>query len=95
VRSNNDPKVVLQRLQAASTQDASSAAYWAYHLARFTFFFGQVCPKQRNLVMPCLCSQIYGCIDEEHLMFSCESTKDIRLRFAGLPHVKSEKFDAV
>jgi hypothetical protein len=23
--------------------------------------------------------------DEEHLLFSCESTKDIRLRFAGLP----------
>jgi hypothetical protein len=24
-------------------------------------------------------------VDEEHLLFSCESTKDIRLRFAGLP----------
>jgi hypothetical protein len=24
--------------------------------------------------------------DEEHLFFSCESTKDIRLRFAGLPN---------
>jgi hypothetical protein len=23
--------------------------------------------------------------DEEHLLFSCESTKDIKLRFAGLP----------
>jgi hypothetical protein len=23
--------------------------------------------------------------DEEHLLFSCKSTKDIRLRFAGLP----------
>jgi hypothetical protein len=23
--------------------------------------------------------------DEEHLLFLCESTKDIRLRFAGLP----------
>jgi hypothetical protein len=23
--------------------------------------------------------------DEEHLLFSCESTRDIRLRFAGLP----------
>jgi hypothetical protein len=23
--------------------------------------------------------------DEEHLLFSCESTKDIRLHFAGLP----------
>jgi hypothetical protein len=24
-------------------------------------------------------------IDDEHLLFSCESTKDKRLRFAGLP----------
>jgi hypothetical protein len=23
--------------------------------------------------------------DKEHLLFSCKSTKDIRLRFAGLP----------
>jgi hypothetical protein len=23
--------------------------------------------------------------DEEHLLFSCENTKDIRVRFAGLP----------
>jgi hypothetical protein len=39
----------------------------------------------------CRCKRLLGedfvapIDDKEHLLFSCESTKDIRLRFAGLP----------
>jgi hypothetical protein len=32
--------------------------------------------------------------DKEHLLFTCKSTKDIRLRFAGLP-MSSLRFDEV
>jgi hypothetical protein len=33
--------------------------------------------------------------DEEHLWVSCESAKDVRLRFAGLPMSSLRNFDAV
>jgi hypothetical protein len=45
----------------------------------------------RNERSLCRCKRLLGedfvapIDDEEHLLFSCESTKDIRLRFAGLP----------
>jgi hypothetical protein len=45
----------------------------------------------RNERPCCRCKRLIGeefvapIDDEEHLLFSCESTKDIRLRFAGLP----------
>jgi hypothetical protein len=37
----------------------------------------------------CRCKRLLGEVapidDQEHLLFTCEGTKDIRLRFAGLP----------
>jgi hypothetical protein len=45
----------------------------------------------RNERSCCRCTRLFGedfvapIDDEEHLLFSCESTKVIRLRFAGLP----------
>jgi hypothetical protein len=45
----------------------------------------------RNERSCCRCKRLLGedfvapIDDEEHLLFSCESTKDIRFRFAGLP----------
>jgi hypothetical protein len=45
----------------------------------------------RNKMSCCRCKRLLGedfvapIDDEEHLLFPCESTKDIRLRFAGLP----------
>jgi hypothetical protein len=45
----------------------------------------------RNERSCCRCKRLLGedfvapIDDEEHLLFSCKSTKDIRLHFAGLP----------